>query len=135
VIDKSLGFQEIAKYYYFPGWHQPASWNSLIINMDVWDQYSEATQAKFMEACRANVTWSMGSAPGNQARVLEEFREQGIDVRRFPDPVLEKLREVSMEVLEEEAEKDEIFKEAYESLRAYMNSAGDWVRLQSLPRD
>lgn len=135
VIDKSLGFQEIAEYYYFPGWHQPASWNSLIINMDVWQQYSQETQDKIVEACRANVTWSMGSAPGTQAEVLDEFREQGVKIRRFPDPVLDKLREVSKEVLEERAEENEIFAEALTSLRAYMNSAGDWVRIQSLPRE
>jgi len=135
VIDKSLGFNEIAQYYYFPGWHQPASWNSLIINMDVWNQYDEATQEKIIQACRANVTWSMGSAPGAQAEVLEEFRAQGVEIKRFPDPVLAELRRVSKEVLAEEAAKDPIFKEAYESLTAYMASAGEWVNIQSLPRE
>ncbi|MGF1527932.1 MAG: TRAP transporter substrate-binding protein [Candidatus Competibacterales bacterium] len=134
IIDKSLGFQKIARYYYFPGWHQPASWNSLLINMDVWNEYSAEAQRVFVEACRANVVWSMASAPGAQGAVLEEFVAQGIEVRRFPDAVLARLREEAKQVLAEEAEKDPIFKEAYESLVAYMETAGNWVQLQSIPR-
>lgn len=134
-IDKELGFQEIATYYYFPGWHQPASWNSLIINQDVWDQYTEEEQEQFWTACRANVVWSMAVAPGSQGEVLDEFRDQGVEVRRFPDEVLAELRRVSQEVLEEEAETDPIFKEAYESLTSYMQTAGQWFELQSLPRE
>ena len=31
--DESFGFYRVAKYYYFPGWHQPASVLDLFINM------------------------------------------------------------------------------------------------------
>ena len=33
VIDKDLGFYQIAKHYYFPGWHQQSTWLDLIINL------------------------------------------------------------------------------------------------------
>lgn len=135
IIDKSLGFDQIAKYYYFPGWHQPASWNSFIINQDVWDQYTETQQEQFMAACKATIIWSMASAPEPQTAVLSEFEEKGVEVRRFPDEVLSELRRVSMEVLEEEAAADPIFKEAYDSLQAYMEKAGRWQDLQQLPRE
>ena len=134
-IDKSLGFDEIAKYYYFPGWHQPSSWNSLIINKDVWNQYTEQQQQQFLAACKANIVWSMASPLASQADVLAEFEKQGVEVRRYPPEVLSELRRVSMEVLDEEAAKDPIFKEAYESLQAYMEKAGRWQNLQQLPRE
>ncbi len=133
IIDKSLGFQRIAKYYYFPGWHQPASWNSLIINKDVWNQYDDRQKDMIWTACRANVIWSMAVAPGRQAEVLDEFREQGVEIRRFPDEVLAALREESRKVLEEEAKSDELFKEAYESLTAYMETSRGWFEPQELP--
>lgn len=132
IIDKSLGFQNIAKFYYFPGWHQPASWNSLIINKDVWKKYSEQEQKQFWAACRANIVWSMASAPASQASVLDEFRAKGVKIQRFPEPVLAALRKASAEVLQEEAQNDPIFKEALDSLNAYMKIASDWVELQSL---
>ncbi|MFD2437587.1 TRAP transporter substrate-binding protein [Modicisalibacter luteus] len=134
VLDQNMGFQDIAKYYYFPGWHQPSSWNSLIINKNVWNEYTEAEKEQFMVACQANVTWSMQVVPGEQGKALAELEEGGVELKRFPDPVLDELRRVSKEVLEEEAKKDPIFKEAYESLTSYMETAQDWQDLQELSR-
>ena len=36
-IDLDLGFHQVAKHYYFPGWHQPSSLLELIINKERWD--------------------------------------------------------------------------------------------------
>ncbi|WGF88066.1 TRAP transporter substrate-binding protein [Marinivivus vitaminiproducens] len=132
-VDKTLGFSDIAKYYYFPGWHQPASWNSLIINMDVWNGFSEAEQNLYLTACRANVMWSLAVAAEPQADTLRGFEEQGVTVLRLPDPVLDALRETSAEVLQEEAANDPIFKEALDSINAYMETVQPWYSLQALP--
>lgn len=133
IIDKSLGFQKIAKYYYFPGWHQPASWNSLIVNMAVWKKYSEIEQKQILAACKANVIWSMAVAPAAQGKVLDEFRAQGVQVLRFPAPVLTALRKATADVLQEEAKNDPIFKEALDSLNGYMKITNQWMTLQALP--
>jgi len=132
LIDKTLGFANVAKHYYFPGWHQPASWNSLIINMGVWNSYNAQEKAQFEAACRANVIWSMMVAPGNQTEVLKEFEKQGVKIHRFPEPVLAKLRETAKEVIAEEAAKDPIFKEALDSLNAYIAKVQPWFELQAL---
>lgn len=132
-IDKSLGFAQIAKYYYFPGWHQPASWNSFIINMDVWNGFDETTRNAVTIACQATVAWSLAAGPQPQPDVIEEFKAKGVEVRRFPDSVLLALREASTAVLEEEAAKDAVFKEAYESMMAYAEKSRTWTDLQVLP--
>lgn len=134
VLDKDVGFQEIADYYYFPGWHQPSSWNSLIINMNVWNKYSEQEKNQFMTACKANVVWSMQVVPGQQMSAIDEITEAGVEIKRFPDPVLDALRDASLEVLEEEAENDELFAEAFESLKEYMAIANEWHQLQDFER-
>lgn len=132
-IDKQLGFFEIAKYRYFPGWHQPASVNSFIMNQSVWEQYSQQEQQWFLEACKANITDFL-DLPTRQGSVIDEMKGRGIQYRRFPDAVLDKMRQASREVLEEEAEKDASFKAAYESLLAYMDKVETWNDLQSIPR-
>jgi TRAP-type mannitol/chloroaromatic compound transport system substrate-binding protein len=131
-VDKSLGFSRVAKYYYFPGWHQPASWNSFIMNKDVWNSYTPEQQAQFMTACRANVAWSMTVAASGQMEAIEEFKQQGVEVRRFPEPVLAALREASEKVVAEEAARDPHFKEALDSLNAYVTKVAPWYELQSL---
>ncbi|AUC56803.1 MAG: TRAP transporter substrate-binding protein [Sagittula sp.] len=133
VVDKSLGFAEIAKYYYFPGWHQPASWNSLIVNMDVWNGFGEEVQEQILTACKATVTWSLAAAPEPQGEIIEEFRAMGVETKRFPDEVLAALREASTEVLEEAAAADPIVAEAYQSIQDYMAKAQVWNDLQQIP--
>ena len=133
VIDKQLGFAEIAKYRYFPGWHQPSSVGSFLINQSVWNQYNKQEKSWFWSACKANITDWM-SLPSEQGGVIAEMKEKGVQYRRFPDSVLQRLREVSKQVLEEEAAKDEHFKAAYESLLDYMERTRTWNELQALPR-
>lgn len=132
-LDKNFGFQEIAKTYYFPGWHQPSSWDSIIINMDVWNGISERDQKVMIEACKANIVDNMADQLNQQVTAIEEIEAAGVEVKRFPDEVLAAMKEASMQVMEEEAAKDPIFKEAYESLTAYVARVGRWSELQALP--
>ncbi|MBN8290966.1 TRAP transporter substrate-binding protein [Rhodobacter sp. NTK016B] len=132
-LDVGFGFQRVTEYYYFPGWHQPSSWDSIIINMDVWNSFDERTQDIMTEACQANIAYNLGDQINSQAAAIAEIREAGTDVRRFPDEVLLALRDASDAVLDEQAAQDPIFAEALESLRAYMDSVGEWSSLQALP--
>ena len=132
-LDVGLGFQRVTQYYYFPGWHQPSSWDSIIINMDVWNSFDERTQNIMTEACQANIAYNLGDQINSQAAAIATIREAGTEVRRFPDEVLLALREASDAVLDEQAAQDPIFAEALASLRAYMDSVGEWSSLQALP--
>ncbi|MEX2517847.1 MAG: TRAP transporter substrate-binding protein [Paracoccaceae bacterium] len=132
-LDVGLGFQRVTKYYYFPGWHQPSSWDSIIINMDVWNGLDQRTQEIMVDACQANIAWNMHDQINAQAGAIAEIRAAGVEVKRFPDDVLLALREASKEVLAEQAAADPIFAEALESLYAYMDGVGEWSTLQALP--
>jgi TRAP-type mannitol/chloroaromatic compound transport system substrate-binding protein len=135
IIDRQLGFQNIAKYYYFPGWHQPASWNSLLINKGVWNKLTDLQKNQLEVACMANIVYTLSIAPAAQVAVIEEFKKKGIDVRRFPPAVMKALQEESRKVLEQEAAADPIFKEAYESLVNYMMNVNQWHDIQRLNVD
>lgn len=39
-IDRDMGFYQIAKHYYFPGWHQQSTWVDIIFNLDIWNGLS-----------------------------------------------------------------------------------------------
>jgi len=132
-LDVGFGFQRVTKYYYFPGWHQPSSWDSIIINMDVWNGFDAATQEIMKEACYANIAYNLHDQVDAQAEAIATIREAGVEIKRFPDEVLLALRAASEEVLEEQSQKDPIFAEALTSLRAYMDSVGEWSTLQALP--
>ncbi len=133
-LDVGFGFQDVVKNYYFPGWHQPSSWDSIIVNMDVWNGLSEAHQTIMVEACKANITENLADQIHNQEAAIKKIEEAGVTVRRFPDEVLAALRDASTEVMTEEAKNDAIFSEAYDSLTAYMDGVGRWSDLQAITR-
>lgn len=132
-LDIGLGLYEIADYYYFPGWHQPASWDSILINMDVWNGLAERDQQIMQEACHSHIAYNLHDQLNAQMDALEKIEESGVEVRRFPDSVLDALREASEQVIQEQATRDEIFNEAYESIRAYQQRLNRWQELQYLP--
>mgnify|MGYP001052404924 FL=1 len=134
-LDIGFGLQKIAKFYYFPGWHQPASWDSIIINMDVWKSLTPKHQRIMTEACHANITYNMYDQVNAQVAAIEKIEQAGVKIVRFPDEVLAALKKEAQQVMKEEAEKDPLFKEAYESLTAYVTRVGRWYDLQQLPQN
>ncbi|SFH54379.1 TRAP transporter substrate-binding protein [Modicisalibacter xianhensis] len=132
-VDAAMGFDEVAEYYYFPGWHQSASWFSLLINQQVWDEYSDERKAQFETACRATLQWAMAEAPPEQVRTIHQLEEKGVKVRRFPDEVISALQDAWVEVRQEEMQNNPDFKEAYESLMQHVKLIDEWYELQALP--
>src|SRR5690606_15347025 len=123
-IDETIQLQKSDKNYYFPGWHQPSSINSVIINKKTWDGLSGKQQVQVVAACRSTVFWSLSNGVQDQIAALQRLEEQGVQIKRLPDDVLEGLRKASDEVVAEESAKDAIFKEAHESLQAHMDRSG-----------
>ncbi|NHI02114.1 TRAP transporter substrate-binding protein [Oceanimonas sp. MB9] len=130
-VDIDMGFEEVAEFYYFPGWHQGANWNSLLINKATWDQYSDERKAQFETACRANVQWSMSQQIPSQVAAMEEFEAKGVKILRFPDPVIDALKAAWDEVREEELNNSPELQEAYASLMKHAAVYEKWNSLQS----
>jgi TRAP-type mannitol/chloroaromatic compound transport system substrate-binding protein len=135
IIDKDLGFNQIAKFYYYPGWHQPGSADVLMINMDVWNDMSEQEQAMYEAACQVSLQWTLAYAPSAQTPQIEEFEAGGTIVKTFPDEVLAELRATTERVLNAEAEKDPLYGEAYRSMKDFVASSSRWTALQTLPSE
>ena len=135
IIDKDFGFNQIAKFQYYPGWHQPGSADVLMINMDVWNDMSAGEQAMYEAACQVSMAWTLQYAPAAQTPQIEVFEDGGTIVKSFPDEVLAELRVATERVLSAEAEKDALYGEAYNSMKAFVASSGRWTTLQTLPSE
>nr|WP_323781405.1 TRAP transporter substrate-binding protein [Amylibacter sp.] len=129
LVDKLLGFDKVAKNYYFPGWHQPAGFIEFYMNKGKWDGLTDSQRTAIKVSCADANLYAMGVASGAQSPILDDFRANGVDVKRFPDSVLAALRSAADEVYAEESAKDEMFKRVIESYRAY---AADYSEYQAL---
>jgi TRAP-type mannitol/chloroaromatic compound transport system substrate-binding protein len=132
LIDKLLGFDKIAKNYYFPGWHQPAGFVEFYMNKDKWDGLTVNQRTAIEVSCADANLYAMGVAGGAQSAVLQEFRANGVDVKRFPDPVLDALRAAADEVYTEKSAEDPMFKRVIESYRAYATAYNEYQALSKL---
>ena len=132
LVDKLLGFDKVAKNYYFPGWHQPAGFIEFYMNKDKWDALSDAQRTAVEVACADANLYAMGIAAGAQSAVLDEFRAGGVNVKRFPDSVMDALRAAADEVYAERSAEDATFKAVIESYRAYAAAYNEYQALSDL---
>ena len=58
-IDLDLGFYQIAKHYYFPGWHQQSTTFELMVNMEKWNAMSDQQKAARSTAGSSSSSRSM----------------------------------------------------------------------------
>lgn len=125
-IDLNLGFYQIAKNYYFPGWHQQSTTFELIINKAKWDAMSKSQQALLKLACRANYANGMAEGEAIQGKALKELQSKGVTIHSWKAEDLAKLEATWNEVAAEEAAGNAEFKEAWDSLNAFRAEYKVW---------
>ncbi|MDG1472973.1 TRAP transporter substrate-binding protein [Pseudosulfitobacter sp. SM2401] len=134
-IDSRLGFHKIAKYNYFPGWHQPSTLFELIVNVDVWDGLSERAQAQIQTACLANVTTSLAEGEAtNYAAMVDNTENNGVKIKQWSPEMLELFESTWNEVAAELAAEDEYFAKVWADLAEYRAGYKIWSNNIYLPR-
>ena len=135
IVDQSLGFNRVAPYNYYPGWHQPATSSHMVVNLDVWRSIAEADRKLIELACTAGVLRNLARSEALQGAVIAGFAEVGVEARTLPKAVLRELQRVTESVLAEEAAKDADFAAILESQRRFRGDYAHWKSRAYLPRD
>ena len=88
-VDESQAFYKIAKFNYFPGWHQQATFLELTINKDVWNKMSPTQQALIEMGIRASLLQSLADGEGSQGPVIKRnAEERGVINKYWSDEML-----------------------------------------------
>jgi len=128
--DLTFGFHQAAKYYYYPGWHEPGPMLELIINLDEWNSLPKHLQAIIETATKA-VNQDMLDeylAKNNQA-LTELVEVHGVELRRLPDDVIEEFRMISDQILEELAQEDETIAKVYNSYKSFKEDVSEYHKI------
>ena len=135
VIDARLGFHNIAKYNYFPGWHQPATMFELLVNKDVWDGLDERSQKQIEVACLANITtnYAEGEAK-NFAAMIDNTENNGVNIKTWDPEMLATFEATWNEVAAELAAEDAYFAEVWADLQEFRAGYKTWGDTIYLPR-
>ena len=126
-MDEGLGFYQVAKHYYFPGWHQPASFNDLVMNRAGYDALSELQKKWLDVTCDANIyrTYVEGDATQGPA-VSRMQQEHDVTVHSWPQEVLDQFEAAWNEVAAAEAKANPFFKKTWDSYAKWRDSYGIW---------
>jgi len=135
MIDQLIGFNKVAKYNLFPGWHAPANAVYLFVNTDSWQDTSPSTKALVKNVCRAATATSLAQNEYENGRILETYADKGVEVQEIPRETLKKLQQTTEQVLQAEAEKDENFKRIWQSQKAFQKTHRLWEKRAHLPAD
>jgi len=125
-IDAELGFQKFARNYYFPGWHQPVTLLTLAINSEVWKNFPARDRDAITAVCGDNVRYAMAQADAEQFEALKKLGLAGVQIRRWPDDILQALESAWKDVVREHTQQDKNFANAWNSLQKFRRDYGIW---------
>jgi TRAP-type mannitol/chloroaromatic compound transport system substrate-binding protein len=132
-MDIDLGFHQVAKYNYYPGWHQQVSVNELLINKEAWDALDDQNQAILEAACGWNIYVNYAETEAkNPAAMNKMLEEYGVTNVRWTDEELAAFEQAWSEVLEEQSAQDEDFARIADSYTAFRKEYKTWGDAQAM---
>ncbi|MCL4767524.1 MAG: TRAP transporter substrate-binding protein [Hyphomicrobiaceae bacterium] len=128
-MDLELGFHQVAKFYYFPGWHQPATLLELTFNKAKWEKLSDRQRRLIEIACGDNIRESLALGESAQVDALKAFESKGVKIKSWSPEFLELFRTEWDAVVEEEKARSAMFAKVWKSYSAFREGYATWSSL------
>jgi len=125
--DYKMGFYQVAKNYYYPGWHEPGATLELLINKKKLAELPSDLQEIIKIAAYRLNDWMGAEFDNKNAIFLDKLvNEEGVKLKEFPAEVLKSFHFYTQEAIEELIDKDPFSKKVYESYQTFRKSLGKW---------
>ena len=128
--DLTFGFQQAAKYYYYPGWHEPGSMLELLINIDAWNSLPKHLQVIIETASKAvNQDTLDEYTARNNIALVELVNIHNVQLRKLPDDVIAEFKVIANDILEENAANDETVNKVYQSYKKFKDGVSAYHKI------
>ena len=128
--DYVMGFHEIAKYYYYPGWHEPGTSFEFFVNLEKYDELPADLQQIFAVATHFVNMYTLSAFEAKNAEYLEKLRAvPTLQILPFPTELVDAARRASAEVMREYADSDNVTRTVYASIQQFQRRAAPWNRI------
>lgn len=125
--DIAFGFYREAKYYYWPGFHEPGAQLSIGMNLDVWNDMTLQERSIIQNAARAANHLNLANYAARNGRALKVLvEEHGVQLRQMPEEIMAELANNTKIVLEEIAQSSDIARRIYDSYRVSLEEGSRW---------
>jgi len=128
--DYKMGFYQIAKYYYAPGWHEPGTITEIFFSKEKFEALPKDLQIILRTAALRLNQWMLCEFEAKNNLYLEKIvREENVKIRQFPKEVLSQLRVFTNEIIEELVDSNSEARKIYEAYSAFRQRAMEWAKL------
>ncbi|HED34445.1 MAG TPA: TRAP transporter substrate-binding protein [Gammaproteobacteria bacterium] len=131
--DMAFGLHKAAKYYYYPGWHEPGTTLEALINKEALEALPDDLQSIVLNACKIiNMDMISEYTTRNQQALDALVNKHKVKVLPLPDEVLATLRTLSDQVINEIAAKDKMSQKVFTSFKTYRDQVKKWTEISEL---
>ena len=125
--DEVMKFYEAAKYYYYPGMHEPGSMLSAGFNKKFWDSLSNSDRALIDAAAGMENDVMMSEYNAKNGAALARLRrDQGVQLRKFNDDVYDAFGKAAQEVFDGVVGHSALAKRVHDSFVKAREEIGGW---------
>jgi len=127
--DMKLGLHKTARYYYYPGWHQPGSSTEFVFNKKAYEALPVELRRTLDHAAAAVQVYGLTDFHVKNAIALERLRTEfkgKVEILQFPTPMLRELKKFAADVVREESEKTPMAKKVHASFTKFQALVGLW---------
>jgi len=129
VSDLSVGLHKVAKFYYWPGWIEPAGLFDFFINEKAWSTLGPSEQEIVRVGAKHAALEMLSEFIARNAQAYNQMvNELKVQVRQIPDEALRQISDVAWKVMEAEA-KDADSKEVLSSVMKFRREVLPYMRL------
>lgn len=127
--DEKLGFQQVAKYYYYPGWWEGSALLNFFVNKEKWNALPKTYQVALRAAAAQADVNMVAKYDTNNAGALKRLVSKGAVLKPFSRDVLEAAYKATFEIYAETAASNPAFKKIYDSWKPFRDDQYLWFRV------
>ena len=124
--DEKLGFHQVAKYYYYPGWWEPGPSLSFYANKAAFEGLPKSYQAIFTAACREAELIMTARYDALNPPALARLLAAGVEMRPVSEDIMAKAKAESLALLEESAAADPGYRKIYDHWKVARDDMNRW---------
>lgn len=126
-LDMALGLHKAARYYYYPGFHEPGTGLTLGINRRVWESFAPSDQRLIEASAAGEYSRSLAEFNASNALWLRRLRDEGtVKIQKFDDSLLRAFMKTSQDVVAEAGAGDDLSRKIHASYQQFRASIMEW---------
>ena len=130
LMDSIMKFWEVAKYYYYPGLHEPGTILGFGVNKAWYDGLPKSDQL-VIEACAVQTHFELFSEVNakNPGWLQKFITEQGVVLKKFNEDIVDAFGEAAEEVFEETRQHSDLARRIDDNFRESMRAVASWLSI------